>query len=591
MNPPASASKLPDASPVPAEQQQTPKPGPTSDSVLEGHPTEVPTTPFIGSQPKPPAIRHFDRYELQELSQGGMSVVYRAHDTLLGRTVALKMMRAGIFATADDVTRFRCEAQAIAQLEHRHIIKIYEVGHAEGQDYFTMPYLADGSLAQHLKQHRMEAPAAAALMEKVARAVQYAHEHNILHRDLKPGNVLLDDEGEPMVADFGLAKFLASDLELTRTGDRPGTVPYMAPEQLADSPGPVTVQTDVWALGVMLYELLAGRRPFGGSSREAMTRAIRSGKLPELSTLQPKVDRTLESIVRKCLAVDPRQRYASALEVAEDLHRWSQGWRLPPESWLARMVQTLRRPLVLLALVGVAIVVGVLIWAVATGKFTRQPEMVLIGDDGKPQGVLWMLGEEGSQTSAVGGGEGFLVRCPKTGIVELLAVPPWPSYRFEAQVRHDVDFGLGAVGLCYAFEQAQAGNDIHRRYAKLQSAEHEPRFCIVQGKLKCTLHTPQGLSSDASSPLGLRDQDPGRPGAWRQLAVEVTAASIRTFWEGTLLHEVTREQWLEKAQSLSDKFPALPPPQYPPSGALGLFIDRSQASFRHVVVTRLPEHN
>jgi serine/threonine-protein kinase len=281
---------------------------------------------------------------LAAVGQGGAGIVYRARDCALGREVALKMLRGGVLAGPTGRRRFHAEAQALARLDHPHVAPIYAAGEHQGKPYFTMKYLPGGSLARHLARFGADPRAAAALVEKVARAVHYLHGKNILHRDLKPLNILLDEHDEPCVSDFGLAKFLDADMGLTRTGAVMGTLPYMAPEQAEGRPEAVGPATDVWALGVILYELLTGRRPFATAGRMDLARLIATADPPAPRSVRPDLDPALEAIVRQCLEKAPARRYAAAGALADDLAGWGRGeTRLDPSpAWPARLWRAVR---------------------------------------------------------------------------------------------------------------------------------------------------------------------------------------------------------------------------------------------------------
>src|SRR5437773_4511080 len=261
-------------------------------------------------------------YELlNELARGGMGIVYRARQRVPPRIVALKMILPTNVSSADAMQRFRIEAEAAASLEHEGILPIYAVGEHDGAPFYSMKFAEGGTLSAKIDKYRDKAREAAALIAKLARAVAFAHEHGILHRDLKPGNVLFDSAGKPYVSDFGLAKWLQRECDLTQTLAILGTPYYMAPEQATDSRG-VTASADVYSLGAILYHLLTGRPPFAGETpMEVLHRAEKeSPKPPRLTNQQ--VPRDLETICLKCLAKEPATRYAWSAALAEDLERW-----------------------------------------------------------------------------------------------------------------------------------------------------------------------------------------------------------------------------------------------------------------------------
>lgn len=261
---------------------------------------------------------------LGELGRGGMGVVYKARDVHLNRTVALKTLFGGALSTPTQRDQFRREAEAIAHLDHPNIVPVYEVGEANGCPYFSMKFFAGGSLARRDRRPRDDFNKIARLVETTARAVHHAHQRGILHRDLKPSNILLDDEGGPHVADFGLAKRFDPQSGPSDVSTIAGTPGYMAPEQ-AISGRDLTTATDVYGLGAILYELLSGRPPFEGDSPLALLRQLVEDSPPRLASFRPNVPRDLETIAFKCLEKEPRRRYETAQELAEDLHRWQSG--------------------------------------------------------------------------------------------------------------------------------------------------------------------------------------------------------------------------------------------------------------------------
>ena len=250
-----------------------------------------------------PLVRYFGDYELlEEIARGGMGVVYKARQVSLNRIVALKMILRGTFATDKDVIRFRAEAEAAANLDHPHIVPIYEVGEHEGQQYYAMKFVEGTSLA---KQPQSDPRQEVEAIVPVIRAVHHAHQRGVLHRDLKPSNVLVDSQGTRFVTDFGLAKRLAdTDRSLTEPGQVLGTPKYMAPEQAAGRKD-LTVAADVYSLGVILYERLTGQTPFTGDNALTLLRQARETEPPRPSTIRSGLDRDLETVVLKCLEKEP----------------------------------------------------------------------------------------------------------------------------------------------------------------------------------------------------------------------------------------------------------------------------------------------
>jgi tRNA A-37 threonylcarbamoyl transferase component Bud32 len=292
-------------------------------------------------------VHRFGDYELlEELAIGGMGVIYKARQVSLNRLVALKMIRSGEFATASDIRRFRTEAETIADLDHPHIVPIYEVGEHEGYHFFSMKLLEGGTLAAHLDRYRSDPRAAARVVAKLARAIHHAHQRGILHRDLKPSNILLDARGEPLIADFGLTKRLDATSDLTATGAILGTPPYFAPEVTLGRKGAVTTATDVYGLGAVLYALLTGRTPFQADSVWEMIEKVKEQVPEPPRQFNSRVDVDLQTICLKCLEKDPGSRYASARDLAEDLERWLGGEPIQahPSNWQHRAWLWCRHP-------------------------------------------------------------------------------------------------------------------------------------------------------------------------------------------------------------------------------------------------------
>jgi TolB-like protein/tRNA A-37 threonylcarbamoyl transferase component Bud32 len=277
---------------------------------------------------------------LEQIGCGGMGVIYRARQRHSQRIVAVKRVLSYRADSHGALQRFRREAQAVASLDHPNILPIYEVSESEdGLPFFSMKLAEKGSLHENVASLRDEPRKCVQMMAKVARAVEYAHSHGVLHRDIKPGNILLNDRGEPLVSDFGLAKLLDGNNDLTRSLTTFGTAGFIAPEQAGDTAVDLTPAADVYSLGAVLFNVLAGRPPFLGSNPVSVIRQASETQAPKLRLLAPSLDRDLETICARCLERDPKARYQSAGDLAADLERWLGGHPIVarPVSPLARI--------------------------------------------------------------------------------------------------------------------------------------------------------------------------------------------------------------------------------------------------------------
>jgi serine/threonine protein kinase len=319
---------------------------------------------------------------LGELGRGGMGVVYKAQQSSLKRVVALKMILAGSCASVEDLARFRREAEAVAQLQHPNIVQIHEVGEQEGRPYFALEYVEGGSLAQRLHGAPQPARDAAQLLETLARAVHHAHQCGIIHRDLKPANVLLTSEGVPKITDFGLAKRLdtgpgtSTRRHQTQSGAILGTPSYMPPEQASGRKGEVTTLADVYSLGAILYELLTCRPPFRAETPLDTLIQVLEKEPERPGQLNPQVDRDLEAVCLKCLEKDPRKRYASAADLADDLERWQRGEPTrarPPSAWQAVRYWLHRNMRAALWVLAIGLLLGVLVSLSGYLHFLQRP--------------------------------------------------------------------------------------------------------------------------------------------------------------------------------------------------------------------------
>src|SRR5215475_4233431 len=374
-------------------------------------------------------------YELlEEVGRGGQGVVFRARQKSLNRLVALKVIGLGQWATQAHLERFQREAEAAASLDHPCIVPIYEVGERDGQCYFSMKFVEGGQLDEVVKQTPLSIHQAAELIAKVARTVQYAHEHGILHRDIKPGNILLDGKGEPHLTDFGLARLVESESSVTQTLDVLGTPSYMAPEQAVGNNVAISSATDVYGLGAVLYQLLTGQPPFAGGATYETIKLLLDTEPRQPRLLNPKIDRDLSTICLKCLEKDPKRRYSSAFALAEDLERWLKhepiqarhtGVFARGRKWVRRNPSIAVMAALLLAL---AVPLGVIIWR---SEFVRQP--ITTGIAVLPFESLSEQKEEAAFADGVQ--DDILTKLAKIGHLKVISATSVMEYRGKRNLR------------------------------------------------------------------------------------------------------------------------------------------------------------
>src|SRR6266853_492967 len=322
-------------------------------------------------------LKDFGDYGLlEEIGRGGQGVVYRARQKSLNRIVALKVIGLAHWATEAHVKRFRMEAEAAAHLDDPRIVPIYEIGERDGACYFSMKFIEGGQLDKIIGSELMPGRKVAELMAKLAHTLHHAHQNGVLHRDVKPGNILLDAKGEPHLTDFGLAQLVETESTVTRTLEVLGTPSYMAPEQAAGNNTQLTSATDVYGLGAVLYELLTGHPPFAGGTTYETIKLLLETDPRQPRQLNPKIDRDLSTICLKCLEKDPTRRYPSALALADDLERWlkHEPIQARPTGIFARGRKWVRRnpsrALLAASLVALAAAAGWIVWK---SEFIRHP--------------------------------------------------------------------------------------------------------------------------------------------------------------------------------------------------------------------------
>jgi Protein kinase domain len=533
--------------------------------------------------------------------------------------------------------RFTLEAQVLAKLRHPNIVPVFEAELNDGEPYFTMDYIRGGSLAARLSDFAQPA-AAAALVETVARAVHYAHEQGILHRDLKPGNILLGDRGEPYVGDFGLAKLLETDdsvevpatnaeengrsrgttRTLTRPGSSPGTPPYMAPEQYVGSPGAVDARTDVWALGVILYELATGRLPFDGESRATIENAVLTSEPPKPSDLAPRIERGLEAIIHKCLQKAPEARYQSAAAVADALATF----RRPSRStkWLMAAGLLLTIGLGLLAPrffnndQPTAVIpteeenyrraVQPYLDALAQGKSVE-----LIGNNAQMIPHRWRAGGGEANVHFVGGQTGercAYVESRGMGLLELLHSMPVGAYRIVVEMRHEKSNGGNSyLGVYIGHHQLDTMEGSQHLLTRLTFADLGDRALAYLGRrascaelafwLQGSTHEPP-FHRTGTTPGVHRFYEPDNPdastGPWRTLALAVRPDRVEAEWDGAVLgslSEAKRDEWITQ---LRDKYKDLATADLNGSvfAGLGLWMENGTIAVRRFTIETITDN-
>jgi serine/threonine-protein kinase len=569
--------------------------------------------------PQRSGLTSFGRYQhLEELPPSGMGVVYKGRDPVLNIDVAIKTLQP---ATPDAVLteRFEQEFRVLARLDHPHIVRICDAGRHDAVPYFAMPFMPGGSLDRQMARFG-EPRAAATLVEKVARAIHYVHQHGILHRDLKPANVLLDEQDEPRVTDFGLAKFRDGEVAITQPGAVLGTPAYMAPEQARGQGEQVGPATDVWALGVILYELLTARRPFNASRPAAVASLICTTEPARPRVLRPELEPSLEVVVLKCLEKEPRARYSSAAALAGDLALWLAGEpiRAKPPSLRQRLARLARRhPALSTAAVLLAAFLCLLPLLLGRGdpgeQLRREREQQALKTLHSVQGgldraetvpLVPLLGDGRKYYRRVGNPDPYTVNgAPdvlglknfRVGALDLLPERPREGYRFSAEVNVRLTATRGGTnaGIYVAATEWPAPEGGTEQWFLSLSFPDSGKV----GTVLCELHryfAPAGIIDPDHTHLFVRRELPEtQPNldTWRQLRFDVTPKGILPSWEGKVIGTLTNEYFEIGLRSLARQTPVAaghPSAEQMLRGALGLYNRNADSQFRNVVVEPLP---
>ncbi len=513
---------------------------------------------------------------LRVLGQGGAGIVYLARQVKADRVVALKMLRAGAEASIHDRLRFRTEAAAIARLNHPHVVQIYDVGDHAGCLYFSLEYCPNGSLAGRLANGPLAPREAATVAAQLAHGVAAAHAEGILHRDLKPGNVLLTADDVPKLTDFGLAKRHGPDSGpggkggVTVSGDVLGTPSYMAPEQAAGQVREIGPRTDVYALGATLYEMLVGVPPFRGDGPVATALLVLTADPVPPRSHRPDVPAELEAICLKCLAKKPDGRYPTADAVAGDLERWLRGEPTVarPLGPAGRALRYARRKRQFIAGVAAAVLIAVAAFVTARAlapetagvepdpdaplreyqrRIDRGAPAVLIGPTGPPAWHRWALGR-GTIGESVKHRGAWQVGADEVAVLELLPDPGRDSYRLSAEfnilaaesspskVQAGVYFGYQEVAAATGFRAVRfvrVGVEEFFDAAVRPDSWRDP-VARTANRLVCWVprpapDDPKFIENDAV--LGKRlDLDPARRDDWRRIVVDVSPGRVATYY-------------------------------------------------------------
>lgn len=583
-------------------------------------------SPAAKDRPCPPPER-LGKYLIKEqLGQGSMGIVYRAIQDGVNRVVAIKLSSYGSVWNAAAAKRLRTECEAIGRLRHPHIVQVHEFDEHDGVPYFSMEYCGGGSLAAKLLLGHLPEREAAELVRDLALAVEYAHDHNILHRDLKPGNVLFDEQGAVRLTDFGLAKLIDTAGNETASNFILGTPSYMAPEQAAGHTRKLGPHTDVYGLGAILYACLTGKPPFTGSTSIEILKLVQTSWPARPAQLRPGLSPALESICLKCLERAPRSRYRSAKQLADDLDRWLVGQKPHASEWrrVKRIWKGLRNRAVaagIFLMLGAGTIGAFAIFPSADREKAKaldgmyqelatKGQLTLLGPTGWPKRLEW-YGPSGKPQMWLEPDGTFTVSSWGTTLLELLPDPRLQSYRIEAEMKQTETDPSGCAGLFCACSDPGSSSSDFRFFMQLSTnaITHENPRLRAKGIPVLDMAAVQlaphlfPISARNTGLEMLIDGKNGRPiktaaptkTDWVSLSISITPQAVTAV--------VNKDSWclavsdINKAASKHMKQLRLDHPEnlsltllapsFTSRGALGIYIERAAAHFRNVKIVTI----
>lgn len=589
--------------------------------------------PVVGGRPV-----QFGHYELhEELGRGGMGIVFRAIQAIARREVAVKVLMGGAAGEALFGGRFAAEVSALANLRHPNIVTVYEVGEVNGSAFFSMEFAPNGTLGKRLKDGAMSFAEAALVVGKLAEATEAAHQLGVLHRDIKPGNVLIAADGEPKLSDFGLAKWVNRDDGLTASGAVMGTPNYMAPEQ-ARGAKDVAVAADVYALGATLYECLTGQPPFRGTDPYTIMQRVIAQEPDSPRKFRRDVPPELEAVCLKCLEKNPAKRYDSASELAKDLARWRNG-----ESTIARPLtrtQRVQRSVrkhwkVVAATVCLTLGGGGTAFAMAWFDPERQVDravrnddrVVLVGPTGPPKWRRWAVVAGSFPPSEPN--LPFQLATDSTAYLELAKDTYTDHYRLSAEFRIESSTYVDSWAGLYVAWRCGTVTDTGTVSRALVTRHREDRITkkpfdnvlgdpisLEDSLIIVNAKNPNGYTTTV--PLGVHwsgevnrdDRNAGAKRDWRYVEIEVRPESVMARWRekksgelvavrctpgsspnsipASTIQETTAYHTKVVGRLAPDLLPG--PTPYQPRGALGVYARNGLVAFRNVVFERLDEN-